>query len=174
MLDVVYGMEINEIVRGFIMRSFKHGGHVIIISPAHLLLIRRATYLPYTWGETPWQTLYDLAQLFAERLDVVTTWPPRDERELQLIYNLAEYARPPRSVPLHLYLADGDIPVLLINEKEAVYEAQLIQDPNELGRLRKVAKEIIDRSREVGIFEYDDIRHEYCRRFRHYDARCLF
>jgi len=169
-------MEINEIVRRFIMRSFEHGGHVIIISPAHLLLIRRATYLPYTWGETPWQTLYDLAR-FSDRVDVVTTWPPRDEKELQLIYNLAEYAKPPRSVPLYLYLADSSVPVLLISEKEAVYEGQqLIQEEiqEELGRLRKIAKEIIDHSKEVGIFEYDKIRHEYCRYFRHYDARCLF
>ena len=164
-------MEINEIVRRFIMCSFEHGGHVIIISSANLLLIRRATYLPYTWGETPWQTLYDLAR-FSDRVDVVTTWP-RDEKELQLIYNLAEYAKPPRSVPLYLYLADN-VPVLLINEKEAVYEAQLIQDPKELGRLREVAKDIIGRSKEVGIFEYDDIRHEYCSRFRYYDTRCLF
>jgi len=167
-------MEINEIVRRFIMRSFELGGHVIIISPAQHLLFRRATYLPYTWGETPWQTLYDLARLFAERVDIVTTWPPKDEKELRLLYNLAEYAKPPRSVPLYLYLADSNVPVLLINEKEAVYEGQLIQDPKELDRLREVAKDIIGRSKEVRIFEYDDIRHEYCSRFRYYDTRCLF
>jgi hypothetical protein len=167
-------MEINEMVRRFIMRSFELGGHVIIISPAQHLLFRRATYLPYTWGETPWQTLYDLAHLFAERVDIVTTWPPKDEKELQLLYNLAEYAKPPRSVPLYLYIMAENIPVLLINEKEAVYEAQVIQDPKELGRLREVAKDIIGRSKEVGIFEYDDIRQYYCRRFRYYDARCLF
>jgi hypothetical protein len=161
-------MEINEIVRRFIMRSFEHGGHVIIISPAQHLLFRRATYLPYTWGETPWQALYDLAR-FAERLDIVTTWPPKDERELQLIYNLAEYVRPPKSVPLYLYLS-SDVPILLINEKEAVYEAQLIRE--ELGRLRKIADGIISRSREVRIFEHSDIWHEYCRRFRYHDARC--
>jgi hypothetical protein len=165
-------MEISELIRKFVLCSFEYGGRVVIISPVQHLLFRRATYLPYTWGETPWQAMYDLAR-FAERLDVVTTWPPRNEKELQLIYNLAEYVRPPRSVPLYLHLA-GNVPILLINEKEAVYEAQLIQDPKELGRLRKVADGIIGRSKEVGIFEYSDIRHEYCRRFRYYDARCLF
>jgi hypothetical protein len=161
-------MEISELVRRFVMCSFEYGGRVIIIAPVKHLLFRRATYFPYTYGETPWQALYDLAR-FAERVDVATTWP-KDERELQLIYNLAEYAKPPRSVPLHLYLDANNVPVLLINEKEAVYEGQLIRDPKELGKLRKVADDVISRSKEVGIFEYSDIWYEYCRHFR--DARC--
>jgi len=164
-------MEISELIRRFILCSFEYSGGVVIISPARYLLFKRATYIPYTYGETPWQVLYDLAR-FAERVDIVTTWPPKDERELQLIYNLAEYAWPPRSVPLYLYLADSNIPVLLINEKEAVYEAQLMRDPKELGRLRKVAKEIISRSKEVGILEHSDVWYEYCRHFRYRDARC--
>ncbi len=164
-------MEINELIRRFILCSFEYGGRITIISPARYLLIKRATYLPYTWGETPWQTLYDLAR-FSERLDIVTTWP-RDEKELQLMYNLAYYVRPPKSVQMHLYLINEDIPVLLINEREAVYRTQLMRSPKEVEELRKTAEDIISRSKEVGIFEYDDIWHEYCKRFRYYDARCL-
>ncbi len=163
-------MEANELIRRFILCSFDYGGHIIIISPAKYLLFRRATYLPYTWGETPWQTLYDLAR-FSERLDVVTTWWPKDERELQLIYNLAEYAKPPRSVPLYLHLNDN-IPVLLVNEKEAFDGTRLTQAPEEVEGLRRAAEDIIKRSKEVGIFEHSDIWYEYCRRFRYYDARC--
>jgi Xaa-Pro aminopeptidase len=162
-------MEINEIVRRFIMHSFEHGGRVIIISPARHLLFKRATFLPYTYGETPWQTLYDLSR-FAERVDVVTTWP-KNEKELQLVYNLAEYAHPPRSIPLYLYLNE-DIPILLVNEREAFDGVRLIQTPEEVEGLRRAAKDIIERSKEVGIFEYDDIRRDYCRHFRYYDARC--
>ncbi len=163
-------MEVNELIRRFILCSFDYGGHTILISPAKYLLFRRATYLPYTWGETPWQTLYDLAR-FSERLDIVTTWP-RDEKELQLVYNLAYYVRPPKSVPMHLYLNE-DIPVLLINKREAVYETQLVRSSKEVEELRKTAEDIINRSREVGVFEHSDIWYEYCRRFRYYDARCL-
>jgi hypothetical protein len=163
-------MEINEIVRRFVMHSFEHGGHVIIISPTQHLLFRRATYLPYTWGEKPWQALYDLAR-FSQRLDIVTTWP-RDENGLRLVYNLAKYVRPPSSIPLHLYLR-VNTPVLLINEREAFDGVRLIRSPKEVERLRKVAEGVISRSKEVGIFEYDNIRLEYCHRFRYSDARCL-
>jgi len=162
-------MEISEVVRRFIMSSFEVGGRVIIISPARHLLFKRATYFPYTYGETPWQALYDLAR-FAERVDVVTTWP-RDEKELQLVYNLAERAKPPRSVPLRLHLNE-DIPVLLVNEMEAFDGTRLMRTPEEVERLRKMAEDVISRSKEVGIFEYDGMRLEYCRRFRHVDARC--
>ncbi len=162
-------MEINEIVRRFVMRSFELGGHVIIISPAQYLLFKRATYYPYTHGETPWSTLYDLAR-FSERVDVVTTWP-KNEEELQLVYNLAEYVRPPTSIPLHLYLSDN-VPVLLINEKEAFDGVQITRTPKEVEKLRQTAEDVIKRSKKVEIFEYDDIRLEYCRRFRYYDARC--
>jgi hypothetical protein len=170
MLCVIYVMEISEIVRRFVMSSFEHGGYVTIISPAQHLLFKRATYLPYTYGETPWQTLYDLAR-FSENVDVATTWP-RNEKELQLVYNLAEYVRPPASIPLHLYLST-DVPVLLINEKEAFDGVRLIQSPKEVEKLRRTAEDVIKRSKKVGIFEYDDIRREYCRRFRYYDARCF-
>jgi hypothetical protein len=163
-------MDVNELIRRFVMCSFEYGGHVIIMSPARYLLFRRTTYLPYTWGETPWQALYDLAR-FSQRLDVVTTWP-RDEDELRLVYNLAEYAKPPRSVPLYLHLNDN-IPVLLVNEREAFDGARLMRAPEEVEKLRGVAEDIVKRSKEVGILEYSDIRHKYCRRFRYYDARCL-
>jgi hypothetical protein len=162
-------MEISEIVRRFVMSSFEHGGHVTIISPAQHLLFKRATYLPYTYGETPWSTLYDLAR-FSERVDVVTTWP-RNEKELELVYNLAEYVRPPASIPLHLYLSDH-VPVLLINEKEAFDGKRLIRTPKELKNLRKTAENIIKRSKKVGTFEYDEIRHKYCHHFRYCDVRC--
>jgi len=164
-------MEISEIVRRFVLSSFEYGGRVFVIAPARHLLFRRATYLPYTWGETPWQALYDLAR-FSEQVNVVTT-RPKDEKELRLIYNLAEYTRPPRSVPLHLHLADGDVPVLLVNEKEAYDGVQLVRTPEEVGGLRKAAEDVVGRAKEVGIFEYSDIRYEYCSRFRYYDARCL-
>ena len=165
-------MEISEIVRRFVLSSFEYGSRVFIIAPARYLLFRRATYLPYTWGETPWQALYDLAK-FSERVDVVTT-RPRNERELQLIYNLAEYARPPSSVPLYLHLAGGDVPVLLVNEKEAFDGVRLVRAPEEVEGLKKAAEDVISRAKEVGIFEYSDIRYEYCHgRFRYYDARCL-
>jgi Xaa-Pro aminopeptidase len=168
-LGAIYVMEISEMVRRFIMCFFEVGGHVIIISPARHLLFKRATYFPYTYGETPWQTLYDLAR-FSLRVDVVTTWP-KDEKELQLLYNIAENVKPPRAVPLHLYLNE-DIPVLLVNEKETFDGVRLIRTPKEVEELRKVAEDIISRSKEVGIFEYDDIQLEYCRRFRYSDARC--
>jgi hypothetical protein len=126
--------------------------------------------LPYTWGETPWQALYDLSR-FAERVDIVT-WPPKDEKELQLIYNLAEYARPPKSVPLYLYLADSNVSILLINEREAFDGTRLTRIPEEVKSLKKAAKEIISSSKEVGILEYSDIWYEYCGRFRYRDARC--
>jgi hypothetical protein len=158
-------MEISEIVRRFVMRSFELSGRIIIISPARYLLFKRATYLPYTYGETPWQALYDLAR-FAE-LDIVTTWP-RDEKELQLVYNLAEYAQPPTSI-LRLYLTN-DPPLLLINENEAFVGRQLIRPPTE--ELWKTAEDIIARSKKAGIFEYDDIRAGYCRHFRYLDVRC--
>jgi len=163
-------MEINEIVRRFVMCSFEHGGHVIIISPAQHLLFKRATYYPYTHGETPWSTLYDLAK-FSKRVDVVTTWPPKSEKELQLVYNLAEYMRPPTSIPLRLYLSDN-VPLLLINEKEAFDGVRLMRTQTEIEKLRQTAEDIIKRSKKVGIFEYDDIRLEYCRHFKLYDARC--
>jgi len=167
--NAVYVMEINEMVRRFVMCSFEYGGRIIIISPAQHLLFRRATYLPYTWGETPWQTLYDLAKL-SRRLDIVTTWPNND-RELQLVYNLAEYVRPPKSIPLFLHL-QKNTPILLVNEKEAFNGTRLTRTPKEVEELRKVAEDIVDRSKEVRIFEYSDIWHEYCRRFRYYDVRC--
>ena len=163
-------MEIDEMVRRFVMCSFEYGGRVVIISPAQHLLFRRATYLPYTWGETPWQALHDLAR-FSTRVDVVTTWPPSSEKELHLVYNLAEYARPPRSVPLHLYLSD-DVPVLLVNEKEAFDGVRLLRTSKEVENLKKTAEEIIRRAKEVGILEHRDIWYEYCCRFRHYDVRC--
>ena len=162
-------MEINEIVRRFVLSSFEHGGRIVIISPAQHLLFKRATYYPYTHGETPWQTLYDLAR-FSERVDVVTTWP-KNEKELQLVYNIAEYVRPPTLIPLHLYLSDN-VPVLLINEKEAFDGTRLIRTPEEIEKLRQTAEDVIKRSKKVGIFEYDDIHVEYCRHFRYYDARC--
>jgi len=163
-------MEISEMIRRFVMCSFEHGGRIVIISPAQHLLFKRATYYPYTHGETPWQTLYDLAR-FSERVDVVTTWP-KNEKELQLVYNLAEYVRPPASIPLHLYLSDN-VPVLLINEKGAFDGVRLIQSPKEVEKLRRTAEDVIKRSKKVDIFVYDDIRLEYCRRFRYYDARCF-
>jgi hypothetical protein len=165
-------MEISEIVRRFVLSSFEYGGRVFVIAPARHLLFRRATYLPYTWGETPWQALYDLAR-FSEQVNVVTT-RPKDEKELQLIYNLAEYARPPRSAPLYLHLASGDVPVLLVNEREAFDGTRLTRAPEEVEGLRKAAEDVISRAKEVGILEYSDIRYEYCgSRFRYYDARCL-
>ena len=169
-LCAIYVMEISEMIRRFVLSSFEHGGRIIIISPAQHLLFKRATYLPYTHGETPWQTLYDLAR-FSERVDVITTWP-KNEKELQLVYNLAEYVRPPTSIPLHLYLST-DVPVLLINEKEAFDGVRLIQSPKEVEKLKRTAEDVIKRSKKAGILEYDDIRLEYCRRFRHYDARCF-
>ena len=168
-LRAVNDMEISEMVRRFVMCSFEVGGRVIVVTPARYLLFRRATYLPYTYGETPWQALYDLAR-FSARVDVVTT-RPTDERELQLVYNLAEYVRPPRSIPLHLYLYDN-IPTLLVNEREAFNGVRLIRASKEVEDLRRMAEDIIGRSKEVGIFEYDDIRVEYCRHFRYRDARC--
>jgi hypothetical protein len=117
-----------------------------------------------------WQALYDLAR-FSEQLDITTSWP-KNEKELQLVYNLAYYVQPPKSVPMRLYLND-DIPVLLINEREAVYGTQLVQSPEEVENLRRTAEEVISRSREVGVFEHSDIWYEYCRYFRYYDARCL-
>jgi hypothetical protein len=161
-------MEISEIVRRFVMSSFEHGGRIVIISPAQHLLFKRATYYPYTHGETPWSTLYDLAK-FSERVDVVTT-RPKNEKELQLVYNLAEYVRPPTSIPLHLYLSDN-VPVLLINENEAFDGVQIIRTPKEVEKLRQTAEDVIRRSKKVGIFD-DDIRLEYCRHFRYRDARC--
>jgi hypothetical protein len=168
MFCAIYVMEVNEMVRRFVMCSFEVGGRVVIIAPARYLLFRRATYLPYTWGETPWQTLYDLAR-FSARVDVVTT-KPTDERELQLVYNLAEYVRPPRSIPLHLYLYDN-IPILLVNEREAFDGSRLVRTP-EVESVRRAAEDIIKRSKEVGVFEHSDIWYKYCRRFRYYDARC--
>jgi len=162
-------MEISEMVRRFIMCSFEVGSRVIIISPARYLNFKRATFLPYTYGETPWQTLYDLSR-FAERVDVVTT-PPKNDEELKLVHNIAYYAKPPRSVPLYLYLNE-DVPVLLINKREAFDGMRLVRTPEAVEGLRRTAEDIINRSKEVGIFEYDDIRLEYCRRFRYSDARC--
>jgi hypothetical protein len=161
-------MEISEMVRRFVMCSFEVGDHVIIISPARHLLFKRATYFPYTYGE-PWQALYDLSR-FAERVDVATT-PPKSDEELRLVYKLAYYTKPPRSVPLYLYLNE-DVSVLLVNEREAFDGAQLMRTPEEVERLRKVAEDVVRRSKEVDVFEYDDIRVEYCRRFRYVDATC--
>jgi hypothetical protein len=162
-------MEISEVVRRFTMCSFEVGGHIIMISPARHLLFKRATFFPYTYGETPWQALYDLSR-FAERVDVVTTWPKSDE-ELRLIYKLAYYTKPPRSTPLYLYLNE-DVPVLFVNKREAFDGIRLIRVPEEVERLRRAAVDIISRSKEVDIFEYDDIWIEYCRRFRYVEAMC--
>jgi hypothetical protein len=162
-------MEINELIRRFVLCSFEYGGRIFIIAPVKYLMFKRATYLPYTWGETPWQALYDLAR-FSERVDVVTTWPA-DERELQLVFNLAEYARPPRSVPLYLHVAD-EVPVLLVNEREAFDGTRLTRTPEEVEYLRKMAEDVVRRSKEVGILEHRDIWYAYCRHFRYRDVRC--
>jgi hypothetical protein len=151
------------------MCSFEVGGRVIIISPARHLNFKRATFFPYTYGETPWQTLYDLSR-FSERVDVVTT-PPKSDEELRLVYKIAYYTKLPRSVPLYLYLNE-DVPVLLVNKREAFDGIRLIRTPEEVERLRRVAEDIVSRSKEVDIFEYDDIMTEYCRRFRYVEAMC--
>jgi len=51
---------------------------------------------------------------------------------------------------------------------------RLVRAPEEVEGLKKAAEDVISRAKEVGIFEYSDIRYEYCHgRFRYYDARCL-
>jgi len=162
-------MDVGEVVRRFVMSSFEHGGRVIIVAPANYLLFKRFVFWPYTNGETPSQILCDLAR-FAE-VDLVTTWPKTPE-ELKLIFDIAHCIKPPTSLPLRLYLAT-QIKLLLINEKEAVVDGQgvwrLVAKTEELVR---AAEKIIAASRRVGIFEYDEIRHEYCRHFRYHDVRC--
>jgi hypothetical protein len=159
-------MDVREVVRRFIMSSFEHGGRVVIVAPAKYLLFKRFVFWPYTNGETPSQILCDLAR-FAE-VDLVTTWPNTPE-ELKLIFDIAHCIKPPTSLPLRLYLTTQITQLLLINEKEAVVDGRLVAKTEELV---EAVEKIIAASRRVGIFEYDDIRREYCRYFRYRDARC--
>jgi hypothetical protein len=160
-------MDVREVVRRFIMSSFEHGGRVIIAAPAKYLLFKRFVFWPYTNGEAPWSILCDLAR-FAEQVDLVTSWPNTPE-ELKVIFNIAHCIKPPTSLPLRLYLATQITQMLLINEKEAMVDGCLVAKTEELV---EVAEKIIAASRRVGIFEYDEIRREYCRHFRYRDARC--
>jgi hypothetical protein len=158
-------MDVREVVRRFVMSSFEHGGRVVIIAPAKYLLFKRFIFWPYTNGETPSQILCDLAR-FAE-VDLVTTWP--NAPELKLIFDIAHCVKPPTSLPLRLYLTTQITQLLLINEKEAMVDGRLVAKTEELV---EAAEKIIAASKRVGIFEYDEIRREYCRHFRYYDARC--
>jgi len=160
-------MDVKEMVRRFIMTSFEHGGRVAIIAPTRYLLFKRFVFWPYTNGETVWNILCELAR-FAEQVDlVIDMWQTKEE--LELIFNIAHCIKPPTSLPLRLYLATQITQMLLINEKEATVDGRLVAKTEELV---EVAEKIIAASRRVGIFEYDEIRHEYCRHFRYRDARC--
>jgi hypothetical protein len=159
-------MDTKEMVRRFIMSSFEHGGRVVIIAPTRYLLFKRFVFWPYTNGETVWNILCDLAR-FAEVDLVIDKWQTKEE--LELVFNIAHCIKPPTSLPLRLYLATQITQLLLINEKEAVADGRLVAKTEELV---ETAEKIIAASRRVGIFEYDEIRHEYCRHFRHRDARC--
>jgi hypothetical protein len=163
-------MDVREVVRRFIMSSFEHGGRVIIVAPAKYLLFKRFVFWPYTNGETPSQILCDLAR-FAEQVDLVTTWPNAPE-ELKLIFDIAHCIKPPKSLPLDLYFYPNT-PILLINKKEAYYHfLRRNLEEKELEELLRLAESIIKKSKKLDIFVYDDIRQDYCRRFRYYDARC--
>jgi hypothetical protein len=159
-------MDTKEMVRRFIMTSFEHGGRVVIIAPTRYLLFKRFVFWPYTNGETVWNILCDLAR-FAEVDLVIDTWQTKEE--LELVFNIAHCIKPPTSLPLRLYLATQITQMLLINEKEAMVDGRLVAKTEELV---EVAEKIIAASRRVGIFEYDEIRREYCRHFRYRDARC--
>ena len=163
-------MDVREVVRRFIMSSFEHGGKVIIVAPAKYLLFKRFIFWPYTNGEAPWSILCDLAR-FAEQVDLVTSWPNTPE-ELKVIFNIAHCIKPPKSLPLDLYFYPHP-PVLLINKKEAFYRfLRRDLEKEELEELLKLAEGIIKKSKKLDIFIYDDIRLEYCRHFKLYDARC--
>jgi len=152
------------------MSSFEHGGHIIIATPTKYLLFRRFVFWPYTNGETPSQIICDLAR-FAEQVDLIITWP-KDELELELVFNIAHCIKPPKSLPLDLYFYPHP-PVLLINKKEAFYRfLRRDLEKEELEELLKLAEGIIKKSKKLDIFIYDDIRLEYCRHFKLYDARC--
>ncbi len=159
-------MDTKEMMRRFIMSSFEQGGRVVIIAPTRYLLFKRFVFWPYTNGETVWNILCDLAR-FAEVDLVIDTWQTKEE--LELVFNIAHCIKPPTSLPLRLYLSTQITQLLLINEKEAVVDGRLVAKTEELV---EAAEKIIAASRRVGIFEYDEIRHEYCRHFRYRDARC--
>jgi hypothetical protein len=163
-------MDVREVVRRFVMNSFEHGGRVVIVAPAKYLLFKRFVFWPYTNGETSSQILCDLAR-FAEQVDLVTSWPNTPE-ELKAIFDIAHCIKPPKSLPLDLYFYPSP-PILLINKKEAFYRfLRRDLEKGELEELLRLAESIIKKSKKLDIFVYDDIRLEYCRRFRHYDARC--
>ena len=164
----------NEAVRRFVMSSFEVGGDVAIVSPAKHLRFRRAAYYPYTHGETPQQALCDLAK-FAESVVVITS-EPREPKELELIYGLAECARPPTSVPFSMFLASQPLQLLLVNGREAIVEdggMLYLWHRGEGGYKRAVdrAREAAASARRVGALEYGDIRSAYCRQFP-LDVRC--
>jgi hypothetical protein len=162
-------MDTKEMVRRFIMSSFEHGGRVVIIAPTRYLLFKRFVFWPYTNGETVWNILCDLAR-FAEVDLVIDTWQTKEE--LELVFNIAHCIKPPKSLPLDLYFYPSP-PILLINKKEAFYRfLRRDLEKGELEELLRLAESIIKKSKKLDIFVYDDIRLEYCRRFRHYDARC--
>jgi hypothetical protein len=148
------------------MSSFEHARRVVIVAPAKYLLFKRFVFWPYTKGE---QILCDLAR-FAE-VDLVTSFSswPAPEDELKLIFDIAHCIKPPTSLSLRLYLTTHMLPILLINDREAVVDGRLVAKTKELV---EAAEKIIATSRRVGIFEYEDIRREYCRHFRYHDARC--
>jgi hypothetical protein len=164
-------MDVREVVRRFIMSSFEQGGRVIIVAPAKYLLFKRFVFWPYTNGETPSQILCDLAR-FAEQVDLVATWPNTPE-ELKLIFDIAHCIKPPRSLPLDLYIHLSP-PVLLINKNEAYYRfLRRNLEKKELEELMGLADKIIKESKKLDIFIYDDIWREYCRHFRYHDVRCF-
>jgi len=165
-------MDAREAIRRFVMCSFERGGRVVIVAPAKYLLFKRFIFWPYTNGETPSQILCDLAR-FAEQVDLVTSWPNTPE-ELKVIFNIAHCIKPPKSLPLVLYFYPSTLPILLINKKEAYYRfLRSNMEEKELEELLRLAESIIKKSKKLDIFIYDDLRLEYCRHFRYYDARCF-
>jgi len=163
-------MDVGEVIRRFIMSSFEHGGHIIIATSTRHLLFRRFVFWPYTNGETPSQIICDLAR-FAEQVDLIITWP-KNELELEFVFNIAHCIKPPKSLPLDLYFYPSTSPpILLINKNEA-YILRGSMEKKEVEELMGLADKIIKESKRLDIFIYDDIRREYCKHFRYRDARC--